>query len=146
MSKLQIAVLSSALGLFLLLYFTCETKPPAQKALDQSRALTIERTDVSSLLAEAKSRLSTQGTADILTLEGTLEGADSDSTILAATYKSLSSKWYELGEPAIAGYYAEEVANLEESGQAWGLQVPPIPCAPNKPKQIRHVNFALKER
>lgn len=121
MSKLQIAVLSAALGLFLLLYFTCETKPPSQKAIEKSRAFTIERTDVSSLLEEAKSRLSTQGMADILTLEGTLDEAERDTMLLSTAYKSISSKWYALGEPAIAGYYAEEVANLEETGQAWGI-------------------------
>lgn len=120
MSKLQIAVLASAAGLFLLLYFKCETKPPSQKAIEKSRALTLEQTDISTLLTEGKSRLDTRGTAAILSLEAELEAAAGDSARME-TFKTLSGKWYELGELALAGYYAEEAANLESSGQAWGI-------------------------
>jgi len=120
MTRFQIAVLVAAAGLFLLLYFTCETKPPSQKAIEKSRALTIEQTDFSSLLAVAKSRLSPQGASEVLPLEDVLNEASNDS-IRASAYKTLSSSWYALGEPAVAGHYAEEVAKLEESGEAWGI-------------------------
>jgi tetratricopeptide (TPR) repeat protein len=120
MNRLQIAVLASALGLFLLLYFTCSTTPPEQEAIEKSRALMIESTDIQSLLGDAKSRLDTRGTAEILSLEADLEKAAGD-TARAEAYKALSGKWYQLGEAALAGYYAEEVANLENTGQAWGL-------------------------
>ena len=120
MTKLQIGVLTLAAGLFLLLYFTCETKPPSQKAIEKSRAITIERTDISSLLAEAKSRLAARDASDILSLEAMLKEARGDSLLIEGN-KALSSKWYSLGEAAAAGYYAEEVANLEESAPAWGI-------------------------
>lgn len=120
MNRLQIAVLASALGLFLLLYFTCSTTPPEQEAIEKSRALMIESTDIESLLGDAKSRLDTRGTAEILSLEADLEKAPGD-TARAEAFKALSGKWYQLGEAALAGYYAEEVANLENTGQAWGL-------------------------
>lgn len=80
----------------------------------------IESTDAGSLLGDAKSRLDARGTAAILSLEADLEKAGGD-TARAEAYKALSGKWYQLGEPALAGYYAEEVANLENTGQAWGL-------------------------
>lgn len=120
MNRLQITVLASAIGLFLFLYFTCSTTPPTQKAIEKSRALTIESTDASSLLSEAKSRLDTRGTAEILTLEAALENASGD-TARTESYKALSGKWYQLGEFALAGYYAEEAANLENSGPSWGI-------------------------
>lgn len=120
MNRLQIAVLASAFGLFLLLYFTCGTTPPEQQAIEKSRALMIESTDIESLLGDARSRLDTRGTAEILSLEADLEKAEGD-TARAEAWKALSGKWYQLGEAALAGYYAEEVANLENSGQAWGL-------------------------
>lgn len=120
MSKLQIAVLISAAGLFLLLYFTCETKPPSQKAIEKSRALTIEQTDIASLLTEAKAHLEPQDAAAILSLESELEAAAGDSA-KAEIFKALSGKWYSAGATAVAGFYAEEAANLESSGEAWGI-------------------------
>ncbi|MCB9284978.1 MAG: tetratricopeptide repeat protein [Lewinellaceae bacterium] len=120
MTKLQIGVLTLAAGLFFLLYFTCDTKPPSQHAIEKSRAITIESTDISSLLAAAKSRLAAADLGDILTLESALKEAGDDSLRIEAN-KALSSRWYELGEAAVAGYYAEEVANLEESAPAWGI-------------------------
>ena len=120
MNKIQVAVLASALGLFLLLYFTCSTKPPAQKALEKSRALSLESTDVQSLLEDAKAHLSGQGAAAILPLEAELEKAATDAE-RSEIYKSLSGKWYELGETALAGHYAEEAAGIDGTGEAWGI-------------------------
>ncbi|MBK7334741.1 MAG: tetratricopeptide repeat protein [Saprospirales bacterium] len=120
MSKLQIAVLASAAGLFLLLYFTCKTKPPSQKAIEKSRAFTMEQTDITTLLAEAKDRIDSRGMSAILPLEAELEAAKTDSARVQ-TFKSLSGKWYELNETALAGFYAEEAANLEGKAEAWGI-------------------------
>ena len=33
----------------------------------------------------------------------------------------LSSKWYELGQPAIAGYYAEQLADLKKDETSWSI-------------------------
>jgi len=120
MSKLQIAVLVSAAGLFLLVYFTCSTKPPSQKAIEKSRAIKLEQTDISSLLAEARAHLETRDAAAILSLEAELEAATGDSA-RSQTLKALSGRWYAIGEPALAGFYAEEAANLEGTGEAWGI-------------------------
>ncbi|MCB0675896.1 MAG: tetratricopeptide repeat protein [Saprospiraceae bacterium] len=120
MTKLQIGTILMAIALFLGLYFGCDTNPPEQAAIEKSRALTVESTDINALLLEAKSGMGPQEESEILALETEMEAAADDSSS-ARVLKELSGKWYEFGQPAIAGFYAEEVAGLENSGAAWSI-------------------------
>ena len=60
MTKLQIGTILTAIALFLGLYFGCDTNPPEQAAIEKSRALTVESTDINALLLEAKSGMGPQ--------------------------------------------------------------------------------------
>ncbi|MCB0586604.1 MAG: tetratricopeptide repeat protein [Phaeodactylibacter sp.] len=120
MTKLQWAVIASAVGMFFALYLGCETTPQDIKALEKSRALAAESTDINTLLREAKSSLGGIPSSSILALETELEDEVADSA-RAEVFKRLSSKWYELGYPAISGYYAQQVAELLGTEESWSI-------------------------
>lgn len=120
MNKMQWIVLGSALVLFLVLYFGCDTKPKSQKALEKSRALLVESTDLSELLLSAKATLSAGQESGIRQLETQLANAADDSAKVE-TLKQLSSVWYQLGQPAIAGTYAQQVAEALNDEQSWSI-------------------------
>jgi tetratricopeptide (TPR) repeat protein len=117
---MQWTVLGSAVVLFLILYFGCDTKPAVQKALEKSRALTVESTDLSELLLNAKASLSAVQAADLEQLEQQLDSAATDSGRVE-TLKQLSGAWYQLGQPAIAGTYAQQVAEQVNDEQSWSI-------------------------
>jgi len=120
MTKLQLSVILSAIALFFALYFGCDTKPPEQEAIERSRSLAIESTDISTLRSEARKTLSPAAASNILVLEQQLEGITTDSNKVAAL-EELSSAWFSAGHPAIAGYYAEEIANITGTEEAWSI-------------------------
>lgn len=120
MTKLQWAVIASAIGMFFILYLGCDTTPEDIKALEKSRALAAESTDINALLQEAKPALSGISSNTVLALETELEDTVSDSA-RAEVFKRLASKWYELGQPAISGYYAQQVAELLGTEESWSI-------------------------
>lgn len=120
MTKLQWAVIASAIGMFFILYLGCETTAEDIKALETSRALAAESTDISTLVQEAKSELGNIPSSSVLALETELENTLADSA-RAEALKSLASKWYELGYPAISGYYAQEIAELLGTEESWAI-------------------------
>jgi len=102
------------------LYYGCDTKPKAQQELERSRALSAESTGEESIKAAALQRLSPANTAEIQQLEQQLNDAVLD-TARASALKSLSSRWYNLEEPAMAGIYAQRVAELENTEESWSI-------------------------
>ncbi len=120
MNKMQWIVLGSAVVLFVILYFGCDTKPAAQKALEKSRALNVESTDLSELLLTAKPSLDASQANAVTTLEEQLENAPSDTARIEAL-KQLSGAWYQLGQPAIAGTYAQQVAEVLNDEESWSI-------------------------
>lgn len=120
MTKLQWVVVASAVAVFFIIYFGCDTKPKNIKALETSRALAAESTDISTLLQEAKSALSSVQSGTVLALESELNAAASDS-IRAEVFKRLSSQWYSLNYPGISGYYAQQVAEILGTEESWSI-------------------------
>ena len=108
------------LGLFAVLYFGCDTKNKDQKAVEKSRANNIELISVDRLIREARPQMSTNGRSDLILLEGKLQKSPTDSTKLDV-YKSLASLWYSERQPIISGSYAEKIALLENTEQAWSI-------------------------
>lgn len=120
MTKLQWAVVASSIALFFILYFGCETRPNDIKALETSRALAAESTDINTLLQQAKEGLSGVEAGNILAMESEAGAAPSDS-LKEEALKRLSGEWYRLGFPAISGYYAQEVAELIGTEESWSI-------------------------
>lgn len=119
MSKLQVLSIGLALGLFLLLYFGCPTKPATQQGLEKQRALVAESLDINQRIQQMKEQLSAARLAEVTTLEVGLKELAKDEQVEAL--QQLSSNWFQFGNPEIAGFYAEELAVLDGSEQAWSI-------------------------
>lgn len=120
MSKAQWISIAVSIGLIALLYFAFDTKPKEQKEIERSRAFVVESTDIQVLLKEAKEELGLGSIGEILQLEGDLEGTTSE-TDKVELYKSLSGEWFNRGKYAIAGYYAQQVAEIEQTEESWSI-------------------------
>jgi len=120
MTRLQLsAVFSTALLLFVM-YFGCDTKTKDIQRSEKSRALSSEKTDINLLLKDARSAISAAQNAFVSSLEEQLEKVSPDSAKVNLL-KQLSGKWYEFGHPAIAGHYAQNVAELTNSEETWSI-------------------------
>ena len=120
MTKLQIMVVSSTILLFLGMYFGLDTKPKEQKAIERSREIAAESTDINALLNDAKSQLSSEKSTLILSIEAKLDEAQIDSARVEVL-KELSSNWYKLERVDIAGFYAESIAELKNDEESWSI-------------------------
>lgn len=120
MSKQQWISIIASVGLIALLYFAFDTKPREQKEIERSRALVAESTDIQVLLKEAKEELGMGAIGEIIRLENELEQIVLDSA-KAGLFKSLSGEWYAKGRQVIAGYYAQQVAEIEQTEASWSI-------------------------
>lgn len=115
MNKQQILVVASAVALFFVLYFGCDTKSKEQKAITQSRALTVEALDIKAHIAENLDKLGGEHKATIQALLQK-EGSKDPSVL-----KEISAAWHKAGHDEIAAWYAEEVAEIEKTETAWSI-------------------------
>ncbi len=120
LTRLQVWVLLGSVVLFALLYFGFDTRSPDMKQLDKQRKLVLASADPMVLLQEAKAQLDPASRNNILAIETDLE-ATRDTTARIEALKRLSSAWFDLGFPELAGHYAEQVARLAPSGESWSI-------------------------
>jgi len=120
MTKLQLSVIGAAILLFLVLYVGCEIVPRDMQALEKTRAVAVESTNLDVLLQKAKADLPAADLTAVLALEQQLEEALTDSVRLPIL-KDLSGQWFTFGEPAIAGTYAEQVAQVLATEESWSI-------------------------
>lgn len=120
MNKAQMSAVFAALVLFCGLYFGFDTKNDHQKTALRSQALQVESTGSDALLADAKTHLSPAQAAEVTDLEQRVSSA-ADSVAKVAALKSLSAYWYRVPQLAVAGVFAEQVAELERSDSAWSV-------------------------
>lgn len=120
MNKAQYLAILGALALFLALYFGFDTKTDNQKATELSRALQAESTSFETLLTGAKAHLSPNQSSEITQYEQTLTAASTDHERIAVL-KRLSGLWHEAGYFAVAGGFAEQAAEIENSDTSWSV-------------------------
>lgn len=121
MTRLQLSIIASAIALFFVLYFGCDTQPKKQQLLEKSRALAAERTDASAMIDEAFASLKPAQRSAVQELTAQAEAAGSDTAQAPNLYRQLSGEWYQLGFQAIAGYYAQRVAELVNDDESWSI-------------------------
>jgi tetratricopeptide (TPR) repeat protein len=119
MNKSQIFVVLASIILFLGLYFGFSTKNQHQKTTEQSRAITAESTGFDQILDDARAHLTPEQTNQETDLQKALSQADDASK--AKYLKELSALWYQFGDPAVAGGFAEQVAEIEDTDAAWSI-------------------------
>lgn len=121
MRKNQIIVILSSILLFLILYFGFDKVPPKQKILEKSRINNIESTGITNLTQEAESKLNDEKKNIIKAIQLDLEKSGNDTLKRIQILQTLSGTWFELGFPAISGFYAEEIALIEKTEESWSL-------------------------
>jgi len=135
MSKLQSIVLSAGLVLFCLLYFGFSTKPKAIAGIESKRVVATEITDINNLIRDVQDKLTPDQKSYLITLEKEVEGSENESNRLELL-KRLSGKWFEYQQPHIAGFYAEKVAELENTKVNLALCYVEYPLQDNPMKGI----------
>lgn len=120
LKKEQLYYTLGAIVLLAVLYFGFDIHPSTHKALEKSRALNTREYDIASYQAEAKKSLKEDEIEYLETLETQVQHAGQDSARLNIL-KQLSGYWYKLGNPVMAGLYAKEVAEKENSGLSWSI-------------------------
>lgn len=120
MSKLQSIVLAIGFLLFSLLYFGFSPKPKTIASIESNRAVSSATVDINNLIRAVQDSLSTDQRSYLITLEKEIEASENESNKMNLL-KRLSSKWFEYGQPQIAGFYAEKVAEVENSVEAWSI-------------------------
>jgi tetratricopeptide (TPR) repeat protein len=120
MTKLQILVVSSMVLLFVGMYIGLDIKQKKQKEIERSRAIEAESTDINALLKEAKSKLPTEKSTLILSIETKLRESRTDSAKVEIL-KELSGNWYKLERIDIAGFYAESIAEIKNDEESWSI-------------------------
>ena len=117
MGKAQWIAVAGSLVIIVLLYVGFRTKPISFQKVEDSRIVVAITTTIESLLADARAKISGPEANRIVGLEKQLDPEKPDAEVL----KSLSSAWYALGQGAISGHYAAEVAALEGTADAWSI-------------------------
>lgn len=119
LNRSQLIVIALSVLLFVILIFGCDTTPPEIRGKEKSMSQTIEATSVQNILKQAQSKMSREELAviDLLNkeLNETPDSLQKDKLI------ALSSKWYEMGNAAMAGHYAQKVAELDNQEQSWAV-------------------------
>ncbi|MCO6460522.1 MAG: tetratricopeptide repeat protein [Saprospiraceae bacterium] len=112
--------IGAAVLLFCILYFGFSlVDKKKKKEMDKVRSLTTEATSPEALLKEAKANIS----HDTLELTDRLEHFSKEGDTIAMTdnLKRLSGIWYSQKRYGLAGYYAQKVAEIEDTPQAWSI-------------------------
>ena len=116
MNRQQIIVVASAVALFFTLYFGCDVKSKEQKSLDVARVLTGATLDMATVKKEAIKALKPAQINEIESLTQKAE-ASKDPSVL----KPLSAAWHNAGHDEIAAHYAEQIAEIEKTDEAWSI-------------------------
>ncbi len=116
MNRQQIILVASAVALFFILYFGCNVQSKEQQALDTARVLSGATFDMASVIKDANKTLNPAQATEIQSL--TQKSADSkDPSVL----KQLSAAWHNAGHDDVAAHYAEQVAELDKTDEAWSI-------------------------
>lgn len=119
MGRPQLIALGCALVAFLGLNLGLERLAPPMRD-GASAVQKLSSTSASALLREATDGLDARVEAEVHGLEKRLDAAASDER-KAAVLRELSGAWYRAGRPALAGHYAEQVAEALPSDTAWSI-------------------------
>ena len=118
MRKTQWIAAAIAFVLVVLTYWGCPVRPPEME--EGFRRGPLQATGFQSLLREAHADLTPAQAATLATLEERLQSQEEDS-FRVELLEQLASQWYAIGRPSISGAYAEQIAELRNTEQAWSI-------------------------
>ncbi|WP_116124994.1 tetratricopeptide repeat protein [Lewinella sp. IMCC34183] len=118
MRKTQWIAAGLAFVLVLLTYWGCPVRPPE---LDEGFAeRPLQATGLQSLVREAHGALTPAQAATVSTLEERLQSQQDDSARVELL-EQLASQWYTAGQPGISGAYAQQIAEIRNTEEAWSI-------------------------
>ena len=120
MTKLQLIVVASCVALFGILYFGFDTKPSSFKEVERTRALTSTSLDVDQLIFSAVDSLSDASRFEITSLDEERSNAGSDDDKIDVL-KKISGFWYKKNRQDIAGHYASQIAEMQNTAESWNI-------------------------
>lgn len=119
--NLQVIVIAASVLLFAVLYFGVRTTPLNRSNVEKTRALRAESsTNTEKLILSVKADLTEEQLAPIAKIEKNLPLQLTDS-LRAESFKSLSKEWYSLNQFAVAGIYAQNVAEILNTEESWSI-------------------------
>ena len=119
-NKEQIFYIIGAIVLLAGLYWGFDTSPSTQKTLEKSRVLSGQEFDLNSLRTNAKKTLKKDELEYVEALESQVQYAGGDSA-KAEVLKQLSGYWFKTGNPILAGIYAKEIAQMDQTAKSWAI-------------------------
>lgn len=119
-SKWQLGIVSGSVVLLLVLYFAFPIVSTSKGNKQEKEAIITQLVTPDRLLREGKAAIEEDFLPAIETLEEQIANS-SDSIEISENLKELSSRWFKLNQPAIAGYYAVQVAKIEQTANAWSI-------------------------
>ena len=141
LNRNQSILIVSMIALFCFMYFGLNTKPEEQRAAEESRSANIEATGIQNIVMESKKTLSRDKLNVIEAMQTEYQSASSDADKVEKA-KNLASKWYEFGIPIVSGYYAEEIAKIENTKEAWSITGTTYSIGLQSSKEEKHLQFA----
>jgi tetratricopeptide (TPR) repeat protein len=120
LNKWQAFFVAGSALLVIVLYFGFDTVPSEQKLVEKSRALNFETADVSNLIRDARNDLGDEELAYIRTLENVANNAQTDTQRVDALQR-LSGAWFDLEHYTIAGHFAEQLAEIQNTEESWSI-------------------------
>jgi tetratricopeptide (TPR) repeat protein len=119
----SVIILSVASALFLVLFFGFKQKGPIKstKEKTESKSPMEDMSFFDDFQSKAMASLSKDSATMVSDLSAKIKNSTTSSTEKIADAKSLSGLWYRRNEFYLAGHFAEEVAKLEKTAQAWHI-------------------------
>ncbi len=119
MGRSQYIAVAVAAVLFVVFYWGLDRLPPQMRE-GASVVQQLSTTSAQALIREASTSMDARTEASIHGFERMLDGAEGTARKVEVL-KQLSGAWYRAGHPALAGHYAEQVAELVPSDTTWGI-------------------------
>jgi len=104
----------------ILLYVGTDVKSTDQKAIEKSRALVKQSKSSQVLLRDAYHELDQAQRVQIDEINILIEKAEDEESELRLT-EQLAGLWYTWGRYDVSGYYAEQIADVRNSADAWSI-------------------------
>ncbi len=130
--------------LFCLLYFGCDTKSTETKAVEKSRALNFESVNMQNLLQEGLTMLPGSERTKVLMLDQSLSKVTEDSEKVELL-KKMAGFWYDNNNGLLSGYYAEKIANLSNTANAWSMAGTTFFLSLKKQEEKNKKEYALEK-
>jgi|GEM_PF-146870 len=146
LSKLQITALAGTCLLLLSLLllsqqgFTVPATKKGQTAKDEPEAILTEEM----VLAQARNTLDSSQTVWLASLDEEKAQAPTIEKE-AEVLKLISRTWFEYGNYIVSGYYARKVAELLDTGEAWGIAGTTYGAAFNKSQNNDEKKLAARQ-